>query len=106
MLAQQVTGSNAPAENNKILQVSKGFTYQLGAAGAVPGSVRINGEPVSLTGSYRIVTNNFLADGGDGFKAFASGTSRYFGGLDIDAFADFLSASSPYTPGPLTRITK
>ncbi len=106
VLAQQVTGSNAPAENNKILQVSKGFSYQLGASGAVPGSVRINGEPISLTGSYRIVTNNFLADGGDGFKAFASGTSRYFGGLDIDAFADYLAASSPYTPGPLTRITK
>jgi 5'-nucleotidase len=106
VLAQQVTGSNAPAENNKILQVSKGFTYRLGASGAVPDSVRINGEPISLTGSYRIVTNNFLADGGDGFKAFASGTSRYFGGLDIDAFADYLAASSPYTPGPLTRITK
>ena len=106
VLAQQVTPPNAPADNNKILQVSKGFSYQLGDTGAVTGSVRINGEPISLTGSYRIVTNNFLADGGDGFKAFTGGTSRYFGGLDIDAFADYLSASSPYTPGPLTRITK
>ena len=26
--------------------------------------------------------------------------------LDIDAFADYLSAHSPYTPGPLTRITQ
>ena len=33
VLAQQVTGSNAPAENNKILQVSKGFSYQLGDLG-------------------------------------------------------------------------
>jgi 5'-nucleotidase len=106
VLAQQVTTPNAPAANNKILQVSKGFSYQLGDEGAVPGSVRINGQAISLTGSYRVVTNNFLADGGDGFKAFAQGTSRYFGGLDIDAFADYLAASSPYTPGPLTRITK
>ena len=28
------------------------------------------------------------------------------GGLDIDAFADHLTAVSPYTPGPLTRITQ
>ena len=47
-----------------------------------------------------------LADGGDGFKAFTGGTGKYFGGLDINAFADYLKANSPYTPGPLDRITK
>ena len=52
------------------------------------------------------MTNNFLSDGGDGFPAFTSGTSKYFGGLDIDAFSDYLTATSPYTPGPLTRITQ
>ena len=28
------------------------------------------------------------------------------GGLDIDAFADYLPTVSPYTPGALTRITQ
>ena len=41
-------------------------------------------------------TNNFLSDGGDGFPAFTNGTNKYFGGLDIDAFADYLTAHSPY----------
>jgi len=30
----------------------------------------------------------------------------FFGGLDIDAFASYLSANSPYTPGPQDRITQ
>ncbi len=104
LLAQQVTGPNAGAP--KILQVSEGFSYQLGATGAVDGTVRLNGTAIDKAATYRIVTNNFLADGGDGFPAFAAGTGRYFGGLDIDAFSDFLTANSPYTPGPLDRITR
>ena len=32
--------------------------------------------------------------------------NKFFGGLDIDAFAAFLTAQSPYTPGPLDRITR
>ena len=55
---------------------------------------------------YRIVTNNFLSDGGDSFLAFRNGTGKYFGGLDIDGFAKYLPTVSPYTPGPLVRITK
>ncbi len=74
----------------------------------MPDSVKLNGTPIEDDGSetYRIVTNNFLSDGGDGFPAFKDGTDKYFGGLDIDAFADYLSANSPYTPGPLDRITE
>ena len=48
------------------------------------------------------MTNNFLSDGGDGFPAFTDGTGKYFGGLDIDAFADYLTANSPYTPARWT----
>ncbi len=71
-----------------------------------PGSVELNGNPIADDGSesYRIVTNNFLSDGGDGFPTFEDGTAKYFGGLDIDAFSDYLSANSPYTPGDLDRV--
>ncbi len=105
LLTEQVTGVNA-GDGNKILQVSHGFTYQLGAAGPVEGSVRLDGTPIDKAKSYRIVTNNFLSDGGDGFATFKAGTSKYFGGLDIDAFADYLTAAGSYTPGALTRITR
>ena len=102
ILAQQVTGPNAASPN--ILQISDGFTYQRGPAGAVDGSVMLDGTPIDKTASYRVVTNNFLQGGGDNFPGFTHGTDVYYGGLDIDAFADYLAAHSPYTPGALTRI--
>ncbi|SES22507.1 5'-nucleotidase [Pedococcus cremeus] len=103
LLKEQVTGSNAGS--NKILQVSKGFSYTYKADGTI-SNVMLNGAPLEDTATYRIVTNNFLSDGGDGFPTFTQGTGKYFGGLDIDAFANYLEANSPYSPVPLTRITK
>lgn len=102
VLTQQVTGSNAGSK--KVLQVSDGFQYRLGTNGPVEGSVTLDDEPIDKGASYRIVTNNFLADGGDGFPAFTKGTGVYYGGLDIDAFADYLEANEPYSPQPLDRI--
>ena len=106
VLNQQISGANAAS--NKILAVSKGFTYTYTKAGTpqvLEGSVAINGVPIEKAATYRISTNNFLSDGGDGFAAFAAGTNKFFGGLDIDAFASHLQAVSPYTPGPLDRVT-
>jgi 5'-nucleotidase len=89
----------------RILQVSEGFSYTWSADGTI-SNVELNGDVVEDGTSYRIVTNNFLSDGGDGFPTFKAGQNKYFGGLDIDAFADYLEAHNPYTPGALTRITK
>jgi 5'-nucleotidase len=111
LLEQQWTGKNS-ASSPKVLQVSKGFTYSWtgdsSSRTVVPGSVMINGEVVAddANQTYRIVTNNFLSDGGDGFSAFINGADKYFGGLDIDGFAAYLPGVSPYTPAPLDRITK
>ncbi|MDF2145429.1 bifunctional UDP-sugar hydrolase/5'-nucleotidase [Knoellia sp. p5-6-4] len=103
LLKEQVTGANAAS--NKILQVSQGFSYTWSADGTI-SNVMLDGAAVADGTTYRIVTNNFLSDGGDGFPTFRGGQDKYFGGLDIDAFANYLEANSPYTPGALTRITK
>ncbi|TPG14100.1 bifunctional metallophosphatase/5'-nucleotidase [Pedococcus bigeumensis] len=102
-----ITSPNTVA-TQKILQISKGFAYSYTdtPTGRVLGAVTLNGAPLVDTQSYRIVTNNFLSDGGDGFPAFVGGTTKYFGGLDIDAFANYLEANSPYSPTVATRITK
>lgn len=102
LLTQQWSGVNAGSP--KILQVSKGFAYTY--SGTTLGTVTLDGTAIDGNAQYRIVTNNFLADGGDGFPAFTQGTGKYFGGLDIDAFASYLEQNSPYSPVPLTRITK
>jgi 5'-nucleotidase len=107
LLTQQWTGRNLTS--NKILQVSGGFAYSYTVnpdGSKTLGAVTLEGAPLADGQTYRIVTNNFLADGGDGFAAFTGGQDKYFGGLDIDAFANHLEANSPYTPGALTRITK
>jgi 5'-nucleotidase len=42
--------------------------------------------------SYRVVTNNFLAEGGDGFPAFKNGSNRAPTSIrDIDALTQYLA---------------
>ncbi len=115
LLEQQWAGPNLTA-GAKVLQVSAGFSYRWNpavAAGSgnrvIPGSVKIGDTVVANDASqtFRVVANNFLAGGGDNFAAFNGATNKVIGGQDIDAFANYLSQPgiSPYTPGPLTRIT-
>ncbi|ADB30076.1 5'-Nucleotidase domain protein [Kribbella flavida DSM 17836] len=107
LLEQQFSGVNQAS--NKVLQVA-GITYTYNPAAApgakvVAGSIKIAGQPLVDGTTYRIVTNNFLADGGDGFPAFTTAQNKFVGGLDIDAFANYLSAHDPYTPVPTNRIS-
>ncbi|HEY0621367.1 MAG TPA: 5'-nucleotidase, partial [Kribbella sp.] len=110
LLEQQFSGLNGPeAPKFKVLQVA-GITYTWNPAAAagskvVPGSIKISGQPLVDGTTYRIVTNNFLSDGGDGFPAFTTATDKFFGGLDIDGFANYLTAHDPYTPVATDRIS-
>jgi len=108
LLGQQWTGGNA-GSNTKFLQVSNALHYTVTGTGETRtiSALTINGTavPNDATG-YRIVANNFLADGGDNFPAFKNGTNVFFGGLDIDGFAKYLPTVSPYSPLPLDRITQ
>ncbi len=110
LLEQQFSGLNGPeAAKFKVLQVA-GITYTWNPAAAagskvVAGSIKIAGQPLVDGTTYRIVTNNFLSDGGDGFPAFTTATNKFFGGLDIDAFANYLTAHDPYTPVATDRIS-
>lgn len=103
VLNQQFINSAGAPNRPYVLATSAGLTYTHNRA--TVSNVMLGGVPIDPAASYRIVTNNFLADGGDGFPAFKGGTGKYFGGLDIDAFANYLAAHSPYTPGPLDRVT-
>ncbi|MEU0091715.1 bifunctional metallophosphatase/5'-nucleotidase [Kribbella sp. NPDC006257] len=106
LLEQQFSGVNQAS--NKVLQIA-GITYTYNPAGTpgakvVADSIKIAGQPLVDATTYRIVTNNFLSDGGDGFPAFTTATDKFFGGLDIDAFANYLTAHDPYIPAPTDRI--
>ncbi|WP_404479291.1 bifunctional metallophosphatase/5'-nucleotidase [Novosphingobium sp. BL-52-GroH] len=55
-------------------------------------SLTLGGKPVVATASYRVSVVNFLAEGGDGYSIFTRGTDRTRGGLDIEAFEDWIKA--------------
>jgi 5'-nucleotidase len=64
-----------------MLQTSSNLSYQWDSTlppgkRIVPGSLKVNGKPVADGATYRVVANNFLADGGDNFPMFAKGTTR------------------------------
>jgi len=94
LLEQQWSGGRE--EIRGLLQVSDGFTYQWDprrgdGSKVVPGSVKVQGKPLQRESSYRVIVNNFLAEGGDGFPAFANGRNRADTGIrDIDALNDYL----------------
>lgn len=120
LLNEQWNGANEASR--KILQVS-GLTYTWDTsdaaatgANALVGDVLVDADgnpataPVPLvdTTTYRVVANNFLSDGGDGFATFAAGTNKLIGGIDVDSLVKYLAlpANNPYTRTPTDRITQ
>ncbi len=83
------------------LGVSKGLTYTYnpdGAAGNRIVSISFNGQALSMTGTYRVTTNSFLAAGGDNFTALGQGTNKTTtGDNDLTMLVDYFRANSPVT---------
>jgi 5'-nucleotidase len=113
MLEQQW---DRPAKDQYILQVSSSLSYAWDSTRPVgqrlvPGSLKVDGKPVEEGRTYRIVANNFLADGGDNFPALAKGVNRKDTGMrDLDALIAYLK-QHPEIGGaslaaPQPRITK
>ncbi|HET9142673.1 bifunctional metallophosphatase/5'-nucleotidase [Actinophytocola sp.] len=107
VLEQQFVGFGGQT-SQKILQVSAGFSYTWDASKA-PGEkvsgMTLNGVPIDPAATYRVTTNDFLANGGDGFTRLTAGTDRVTApGFDIDALVAYLGAGAPVNPGPRDRI--
>ncbi|MDC8757124.1 bifunctional metallophosphatase/5'-nucleotidase [Janthinobacterium fluminis] len=94
-LLEQQWGQDG-ADLHGVLQVSDGFQYRWDGRRpqgqrVLPGSVRLKGAPLDDAKPYRVVVNNFLAEGGDNFPVFAEGTQRVRTHIrDTDALADYL----------------
>ncbi len=124
LLEQQWEAANCAAKTGangcgRMLQPSGTFSYTWDAAmpaGApdgqgsrvVPGSLRLNGQPMDLTRTYRVTFNSFMAPGpGDNFSVVtASGKNITNSGvIDIDAFVGYMKDHPNLTP-PAPRITR
>jgi 5'-nucleotidase len=107
VLENQWTGANATRP--RILQPSAGFTYSWSnsaAAGSKVSNIRLNGNALVLTNTYRVTVNSFLAEGGDGFTTLVAGTNRLGGAQDIDALVAYFAANRPYSPVTAARIAR
>jgi 5'-nucleotidase len=109
LLEQQAIAARPGGRDVLIFGVSRGFAFSYNPAGPIgdrinPASIQLNGTPLEPQATYRIVTNSFLADGGDSFTVFTEGLNRIGGGDDLVAFTEYLDENSPVAP-PEDRIT-
>lgn len=90
------------------------FTWTLDAApneGRVSGVMVMedgNWSPIVAEKVYGVVTNNFVRNGGDGYKMFVSDAANAYDfgpGLE-NVVADYLAANAPYEPYVDGRITR
>lgn len=109
LLEQQF--DNPSTGQDRILQVSNGFTYSYDRTKPAGQrvdvtSIKIGGTAVVAGTQYRVAMNNFLQGGGDNFTVFKEGTNLLGGDIDLDAFVAYLTAKAPVAPGPRDRITR
>jgi len=102
-LEQQFTRGALPS----ILSVSEGFSYAFDTsrpAGERVFDIRLSGEPVSPQANYRVALNNFIAQGGDGFKMFAQAPLLAEGPVDVEALEAYIAGESGRAAPALDRI--
>jgi 5'-nucleotidase/UDP-sugar diphosphatase len=62
--------------------------------------------PIDLATTYKLVSNNFVRNGGDGYKMFKSAANAYDFGPDLaDVTAEYMAGNAPYAPFTDDRIT-
>jgi 5'-nucleotidase len=115
----QVTGETVVAAlENGVSQVEDGggrfpqvsgitFTVDLTKpAGERISDVMVDGAPIDPAKLYGVVSNNYVRNGGDGYKMFVDAEKAYDFGPDLaDVTAEFLAANAPYQPYTDGRIT-
>ncbi len=89
------------------LQVSGiAVTYDLRKpAGERLVKAEVSGEPLDLAKRYTVVTNDFLAAGGDKVTALKDGQKLSYGDTLMEALLQYLKKHSPVSPGIEGRIT-
>ncbi len=106
--------SQVEDRKGRFLQVA-GLTYTWDQSIA-PNEGRVSDVKVMIDGAwvaidpnaeYGVVSNNFVRNGGDGFKMFADAKNVYDYGPDVaDVLAEYLAKSNGYTPYLDNRVNK
>ena len=74
--------------------------------GSRVSDVMVGGAPIEMDKMYGVVSNNYVRNGGDGYKMFRDAENAYDFGPDLaDVTAEFLAAQGPFSPYTDGRIT-
>jgi len=86
-----------------------GITFTVDPAaevGARISDVMVGGTAIDLAATYGVVSNNYVRNGGDGYKMFRTAANAYDFGPDLaDVTAEYIAANGAYTPYTDGRIT-
>ncbi len=75
-------------------------------AGERISDVMVGDAPIDLAKTYGVVSNNYVRNGGDGFKMFRDAENAYDFGPDLaDVTAEYMAKMGPVTPKLDGRIT-
>ncbi|WP_262402136.1 bifunctional metallophosphatase/5'-nucleotidase [Actinomadura sp. CNU-125] len=94
--------------DENILQPSANLRFTIDRSRPVGdrvSGITVDGRPVDPATGYRVVANQFLLDGGDGFTVLRDGADRVLGPGDLDAFIAYFAAQGTIDPPELTRIS-
>ena len=77
-------------------QVSEGLRFTINYAAGKCEDILINGKPVDPDRMYKIATNSYLANGGDGYKVFLKAIDRFDSSMfQRDVFIEYIKYLGP-----------
>ncbi|WP_271077300.1 bifunctional metallophosphatase/5'-nucleotidase [Aurantiacibacter sp. MUD61] len=101
LLEQQFCEEDGSVLCGSALIPSAGSAYQVDRSLALGERVLapvIDGQPLDAARTYRVVTNSFLAGGGDGFAQFTSARQIANVGFDIDGIEAYVATGEVSVP--------
>jgi 5'-nucleotidase/UDP-sugar diphosphatase len=69
--------ANLPADTGAFPQVSRGLRFTISRRGKTCEDILIHARPLDPNGTYKVVTNSYLARGGDGYHMFLDAIETY-----------------------------
>jgi 2',3'-cyclic-nucleotide 2'-phosphodiesterase (5'-nucleotidase family) len=113
LMALDLTGAqvlqileHSVSERPGAMQVA-GMTFMFSTARPAGERIReatVGGEPLDPDRTYRVVTIDYLASGGDGQVTFLEGTNAAYGESEVWAVAQYIRENSPVDPQIERRI--
>lgn len=91
LVVRQLPKTTAP---RRFAQVSNNFRFvwsQAADGSSTLDSLTLDGQPLVDTKDYRVVVNNFMAEGGDDFSVFRQGRDKVNLGVDLEALVEWVA---------------